>query len=150
MDEGDVHALAMRFIDALARLEHDGVEALDDLVALFSEDAHLTNPTLEHAGAERVGRDGVRRFWMTYREVLGEAESRFSHVTTDGRAAGLFWSTRGRGRGRIGLEYDGVTLIEFDDDGLIRYLRAYFDLDTLARAVRRDLSLGADSSQVRP
>ena len=90
-------------------------------------------------GEERVGRDGVRRFWKTYHDVLGEAESRFTHITVGDGAAALFWRTHARGRGRNGLDYDGVTLLELDDRGLIRYLRAYFDVDVLARAIRHDL-----------
>ena len=91
------------------------------------------------AGEERVGRADIRKFWKTYHDVLGEAESRFSHVTIGEDAAGLFWTTHARGRGRNGLDYDGVTLLEFDEYGLVRYLRAYFDLDVLACAIRHDL-----------
>ena len=141
MEAEQVRALAERFIQALSRLEQEGLEALDALVELFADDAHLTNPTLEMAGEERVGPAGVRRFWKTYHDVLGEAESRFSHVTVGDDAAGLFWITHARGRGRHGLDYDGVTLLEFDERGLIRYLRAYFDLDVLAHAIRRDLEV---------
>ncbi len=137
--EQQVRAAAERFIEALSRVERDGLGAVDELVQLFAEDAHLTNPTLEMAGEERVGRDAIRRFWNTYHDVLGDAESRFSHVTIGGDAAGLFWTTHARGRGRNGIDYEGVTLLEFDPRGLIRYLRAYFDLDVLARAIRRDL-----------
>ena len=139
MEAEQIRALAERFIQALSRLEHDGMDALDELAELFAEDARLTNPALEMAGEERVGRDGVRRFWKTYHDVLGVAESRFSHVTVGDDAAGLFWTTHARGRGRHGLDYDGVTLLELDERGLIRYLRAYFDLDVLAHAIRRDL-----------
>jgi len=141
MQTEQVRALAERFIEALSRLERDGLSALDELVELFSEDAHLTNPPLEMAGEERVGHDGARRFWRTYHDVLGEAESHFSHITVGRDAAGLFWRTHARGRGRSGLDYEGVTLLELDDRGLIRYLRAYFDLDVLARAIRRDLEV---------
>jgi ketosteroid isomerase-like protein len=135
MDANGTRELAEQFIQRLLRLEREGEAALDELVALFADDAELVNPGLKLAGAKRTGRAELRRFWQTYRQTLGEAESRFVRVTTNDDAAGLFWTTRASGRaGEQPIAYDGSTLLVFDEDGRIARFRTYFDRDDLSRA----------------
>lgn len=81
--EQQPQALAQQFIDALHALEQGGENEVDGLVALFSDDAQLTNAALDLAGDKRNGQDGVRRFWTEYKSTVGEAFSTFHHVTSD-------------------------------------------------------------------
>jgi len=119
--------LAQQFIDALHALEQGSEEQVEALVALFATDARLTNAALQLAGREEKGADGARHFWTQYRRTLGRAYSRFSHVTTDEKSAGLFWTTEGQTQDGVDISYDGVSLLEFGDDGKITFFRGYYD-----------------------
>jgi len=125
--EQQPQVLAQQFIDALHALEQGGGNEVDNLVALFSGDAHLTNAVLELAGHERTGRDGARRFWTEYKSTLGQAFSTFHHVTTGDNVAGLFWTTEGSGPDGQPVKYHGATLLEFDGSGKIKFFRGYYD-----------------------
>jgi ketosteroid isomerase-like protein len=126
---------ARRFIAALRALEDGGEGALDQICALFSDDAVLTNAALRLADKEYHGRGGVREFWQAYRGTFREIRSEFSHVTAGDRAAGLFWRSAGQDAGGQPVNYDGVSLLEFDHSGLIARFRGYFDTRQLNREV---------------
>ena len=116
-----------RFIEALHRVEHTGESAVNDLVALFAPEARVINPILRRVEDERRGGEGLRGFWSEYATVIGRSESQFLHVTVGDAAAGLFWTTHQAD----GRHYDGATLLEFDAEGRITLLRAYFDPEDL-------------------
>lgn len=128
----DTMALAERFTDALHALDKDA-DALDDMVALFAEDATLENAALDLEGETREGTDGARAFWDTYRKQFARAETTFHHVTAGdggeagGPAAGLFWTTRGESPDGQSLDYHGATLLAFDGDGKVKRFRGYYD-----------------------
>lgn len=138
MDQQQTRDLAQTFIDALHTLEQGSVDDVDALVALFSDDARLINAALKLAGDERRGQDGARSFWQEYRRTFGEAYSEFFQVTTSDDAAGLFWTTKGTGNDGQPMEYDGVSLLVFDDQGKIARFRGYYDTRELGRAVGAD------------
>lgn len=132
MDPNQTRKLAEQFIERLLRFEEDGGSTLDDLVELFAEDAEIETPALDLVAQPRAGMGELRRFWQSYRDVLGSAESRFFRVTASEDAAGLFWTTRAAGPDGRGIEYDGATLLVFDDAGRIARLRAYFNVGDLS------------------
>lgn len=127
MDGQQTRALAQQFIDALHALEQGGEENVDGLVALYSEDAHLTNAALRLAGEERRGRNGVRQFWSEYKRTLGKAFSDFHQVTVNEESAGLFWTSRGTNAAGETMSYDGTSLLVFDTNGKIRFFQGYYD-----------------------
>ena len=127
MAENQIHSIAQDFINALNSLEEAGEIDAEPLAMLFSGDATLTNAALEHSGKEINGRDNILQFWVQYKQELGAARSRFHHVTTSTNAAGLFWTTEGTGPDGQPLRYHGATLLEFDEMGLIRFFRGYYD-----------------------
>jgi len=135
MDQQQAHKLAQQFIDALHKLEQGNVEDVDDLVALYSDDARLINAALKLAGEERNGQDGAREFWTDYRRTFGEAYSDFYQVTANEESAGLFWTTKGTGNDGQPMEYDGVSLLVFNEQGKIKLFRGYYDTRELSRAV---------------
>lgn len=135
MDQQQVQQLAQQFIDALHTLEQGNVEHVDQLVGLYSDDARLVNAALKLAGQERTGQDGARQFWTEYRRTFGEAYSDFYQVTINDQAAGLFWTTKGTGNNGQPMEYDGVSLLVFDDQGKIQLFRGYYDTRELSREV---------------
>lgn len=115
------NGVAGRFIGALHRLEdQDDVGAIAEL---FAEGADLRNPA--HAPKER-GQEGARRFWRAYRGTFREIHSEFRNVVETDRAALLEWRSRGRTAEGRPVDYEGVSVLEFED-GRIRSFRAYFD-----------------------
>ena len=133
MDHAEVRKLADQFIDALHALE-DGEEGdVEDIVALFSDDAQLTNAALTLAGEQRNGHEGVQKFWTEYRGTLGKARSEFHQITANEEAAGLFWKTTGTDAEDQPLEYDGVSLLVFDGDGKIAHFHGYYDTRQLSK-----------------
>jgi ketosteroid isomerase-like protein len=135
MNREQIKAQAQAFIAALHALE-DGDEAqADGVVALFAPDAVLTNAALQRQGDERDGQGDVLAFWHNYRRAFGRARSEFHHITTDDSAAGLFWTTRGTYRDGAPLQYDGVSLLEFDAQGKIARFQGYFDTRQLSREI---------------
>jgi|ADGO01.1.fsa_nt_gi hypothetical protein len=118
---------AQRFIVALDTLERRGQSGVGQMVNLFSPMARLVNPMLRHVGRELTGEVGAWEFWSEYRATFREVHSHFHEVTTADRAAGLFWTTRGVDLNGTPIEYDGASLLVYEDDGLIIYFRGYFD-----------------------
>lgn len=135
MDQQQVQQLAQQFIDALHALEQGDVENVDQLAGMYSDDARLVNAALKLAGQERTGQAGARQFWTEYRRTFGEAYSDFYQVTLNEQAAGLFWTTKGTGNDGQPMEYDGVSLLVFDDQGKIKLFRGYYDTRELSREV---------------
>ncbi|HEY0734906.1 MAG TPA: nuclear transport factor 2 family protein [Herpetosiphonaceae bacterium] len=143
MDQQQVQQLAQQFIDALHALEQGDVGNVDQLAGMYSDDARLVNAALKLAGQERTGQDGARQFWTEYRRTFGEARSDFYQVTVNEQAAGLFWTTKGTGNDGQPMEYDGVSLLVFDDQGKIKLFRGYYDTRELSREVGANLQPGS-------
>lgn len=134
MESTQARELAQQFIDALHALEQGTESEVAQIVALYADDAHLTNAALRLAGDERVGTDGIGRFWTDYKKTLGDAFSHFHQVTTSDQAAGLFWTTKGTANGQA-VQYDGTSLLVFDEAGKIKYFQGYYDTRELSRAM---------------
>jgi ketosteroid isomerase-like protein len=133
MHHEQITELARRFIAALHALEDGDERAAEGIAALFADDARLTNAALQLHGHEQRGAAGIREFWVNYRRALGRARSEFHHVMSDGSAAGLFWTTSGTYPDGAPLQYDGVSLLEFDDRGRIVRFQGYYDTRQLTR-----------------
>jgi hypothetical protein len=132
--------VADRFIAALRRIEKEGPGAVEPMVALFDDSATLANAALDHTGAEREGREGVRSFWTGYADAFTGAVTDFSHVTVGPDSIGLFWVTTGgtASFGRPAPTYAGATLIEHDANGKITHFRGYYDTAALKVLVGGD------------
>jgi ketosteroid isomerase-like protein len=135
MNQEQVTQLAQQFIDALHALEAGSADDVDQIADLFSDDSQVINAALKLAGESRTGRDGARAFWTEYRKTFGEARSEFFQITANEEAAGLFWTTKGTGNDGQPMEYDGVSLLVFNDEGKIRLFRGYYDTREVSRAV---------------
>ena len=127
MAENQMLNLANQFIDALKSLEETDETDAEPIAMLFSPEAVLRNSPLDHAGHEIKGRDAILQFWVQYKQELGQSRSNFHHVTTNHRSAGLFWTTDGNSPSGQHVHYHGATLLEFDDSGLIKFFRGYYD-----------------------
>ena len=113
---------ARTFMDALRALETDG--DVDSIVALYADDADVSNPT---DAAPHRGARGARAFWSAYGAAFARVESRFRDVVQSGDTAFLEWRSEGETAAGVRFAYDGVSVLEFDGGGKIRRFRAYFD-----------------------
>jgi ketosteroid isomerase-like protein len=136
MEREKAKQLTHQFIDALHRLEAGSAADIEGIVSLFESEARLTNAALN--GKELTGQEGARQFWSEYRRTFGRAHSEFSHVIVDEHASALFWRTEGTGQDDRRLAYDGVSLLEWSDDGKISFFRGYYDTSELSREVGID------------
>ncbi|MBV9868193.1 MAG: nuclear transport factor 2 family protein [Abitibacteriaceae bacterium] len=133
-----IDALAQRFIDALHTLEQGSGRDAEALAKLFSQDATLTNSTLEIRQQQVRGREQIMGFWVNYRSTLANAHSHFHHITLSDKAAGLFWTTTGAEVNGQPVNYHGATLLEFDDQGLISFFCGYYDTRELTVKAEAD------------
>lgn len=127
MDQEQVRAAAQQFIDVLHKVEQGETRAVDDIAGMFSENAELSNVILDSDGGALSGRDAIADFWREYTRTFGRIHSEFQDVTASDHAAGLFWHSSGTDGDGKPLEYDGVTLLSFDEQGKIRRFMGYFD-----------------------
>ena len=122
-EKNQIENLANQFIEALHDLENSEESEADKISMLFAENAVLANAALELSGKKVEGREAIHRFWIEYKSTLGQAHSKFYHVTTGQNAAGLFWTTEAE----AGTHYHGATLLQFDETGMISFFRGYYD-----------------------
>jgi len=121
-----------RFIAALHALEADN--DLDPIVAAYAETSETSNVATPRKFA---GSDGARDFWTRYRRSFGEVRSKFRHVVVGDGVAALEWTTTGTAPDGSAIAYDGVSMLEVDDDGITRF-RAFFDPVNLGRQMVED------------
>lgn len=112
---------AERFISALHRLED--ASDLDTIAALYDDRAEVSNTT---DAEPHVGRDGARTFWNKYRDAFERVHSEFRNILESESAALLEWRSDGRTAAGQDVSYDGVSVLEFSGDRIVRF-RAYFD-----------------------
>jgi hypothetical protein len=146
MDETTIQAKADEFIAALHALENAETEStvngdlIDAIVALFAENAKLTNSALLLTNEELVGPEAIRTFWDEYKKTVGKVNSVFHQITVNGESAGLFWVTEGitTAEQPEPSSYDGSTLLVFDDAGKILKFHGYYDTHQFNRTIGRD------------
>jgi ketosteroid isomerase-like protein len=127
---------AKKFIDALHKLEDE--RDLETIASLFADGADVANVITEDNDKQESARD----FWQKYRDNFGEVESTFrNEIITENRAA-LEWNTTGTSSDGKEFEYDGVSVLEIENDKITRF-RAYFDPNKLGRQIVEEKGKGA-------
>lgn len=116
-----MHEMARRFTEALDHLHRD--REVDDLVALFADDATLSKA--DTSGHEE-GQGGARRFWQAYREVFDDVDVRYEPAVTDDGSAVLEWVSTGTLQDGRPVEYQGVSVLRGDEDAVSSF-RTYYD-----------------------
>lgn len=127
MNPEQVRQVANSFIDQLHKLEQGDTAEAEEMAALFSDDAELNNPLIEHDGKNRSGREAIARFWKEYKSSFKDIHSEFTDVTTGSQSAGLFWHSSGVSANGKPLQYKGVTQLVLNESGKIRSFAGYFD-----------------------
>lgn len=116
-----------RFMAALTALERE--RNVEEIVSLFSEQCDIGNAVSPKVF---VGRNGAREFWTNYRAWFGQIESSFHNVIDDERHSAIEWSSRGISPSGQLVSYEGMTILEFENDRINRF-RAYFNPEWLTR-----------------
>ena len=127
MSDANTLDLAKRFAEALHAVDAGEDGAIDAMVELFADGASLENAALDLSGDTMTGKGDAKAFWSEYAGQFETAKTEFHHVTADGSAGGLFWTTNGTSSSGESLDYHGATLLEFDDAGLVKRFRGYYD-----------------------
>jgi ketosteroid isomerase-like protein len=124
---------AQQFIEALHQLENQG--DLEKMISMFSDQAELQNPTDDRP---HRGRKGAESFWEAYRHSFEEIHSDFRTVSESDGSVMLEWTSRGRLPDGSPIEYDGVSVVEYEDEQIRRF-RAYFDPSHLGEQVKSSM-----------
>ncbi len=116
-----MHNLTERFADALHRIDAD--RDTGPMVELTADDAELMKLDGNHRA---TGKDGAATFWEDYRNVFGDLETTFTHTVVGEDIAALEWTSTGTLRSGKPFEYNGVTVIQGDDEK-VSGVRTYYD-----------------------
>jgi ketosteroid isomerase-like protein len=127
MDQQQVKGIADRFISELHRIEDGDAAAIDGIANMFADDAELTNPLIERDGSSLSGRDQIAEFWREYRSTFRDIHSEFFDITANDHSAGLFWRSAGTSANGKPLQYEGVSLLELNEEGKIARFKGFFD-----------------------
>src|SRR5919106_7025186 len=105
-------------------------DADDEAVGeLFTEDAtYRSNPFQE----PHRGREGVRRYWREVTATQRNVEVVIGRTMVDGDRALVEWWTQMDSDGTP-VTLPGALLLDFDESGLCRALREYWNLELGAR-----------------
>ena len=119
----DAQSNAQTFMDALRGAEQSS--DVGPLVGLFAADAECGSITTKEPA---TGPEAIKRFWLEYLSVFKTVRSTFVHTRAAGDAAALEWTSEGQlATTGAAINYQGVSLLEFDAAGKVKRFRTYFD-----------------------
>ncbi|WP_019140741.1 nuclear transport factor 2 family protein [Noviherbaspirillum massiliense] len=127
MNQQQAKETADRFIEELHHLEDGDAAGADRLAQLFAPDAELVNPVIERTDGSRHGQEQIAAFWREYASSFGSIHSDFFDIMASDHSAGLFWRSSGTSAAGQPLNYEGVSLLVFDDAGKIARFQGFFD-----------------------
>ena len=122
---------------AVVRLAFDAVNGgdVEGLLALCDPEIELTDVPAIPGSTTYRGRDGIRRWFGTVREVMDELRFEFGEATEAGNAVVVETTARGVGRDSgAPVEWTFWTLWRVRD-GLIDYHHGYTDRDDAVAAL---------------
>ena len=120
------HKISEKFVEALQELEAD--RNIEKITALFAADAEINNVVT----IENSHNLNAEEFWTKYRDNFGEVNSKFSNKIYGENNAALEWTTTGTSTDGGKIEYEGVSILEIDNDKITRFF-AYFDSGKLGK-----------------
>ncbi|MCU0548582.1 MAG: nuclear transport factor 2 family protein [Leptolyngbya sp. Prado105] len=117
-------SLAERFMQTLQQIEE--TKNVDPLVALFAEDADLSNLVM-HQPIQ--GHKMIQQFWQNYLSVFDQIHSRFTYTSEGNGTITLEWVSEGTLSSGEPFSYRGVSILE-TQNGKVQHFRTYYDSAT--------------------
>lgn len=122
------HEISEKFVAALNELESNG--DVEKIVALFADDAEINNVvTIENSHDLNA-----KEFWTKYRENFGDVKSEFNNKIHGENSSALEWTTKGTNADGGEIEYEGVSILEVENDKITRFF-AYFNPSKLGEQI---------------
>jgi ketosteroid isomerase-like protein len=109
-----------RFMKALDEAER--TRRLEPLVEMFADDAELTS-AVRHT--TQRGRQGAESFWREYLGAFQHVHSEFKDVIESKNQAALTWRAEAVLSSGKPIVYEGVTLLELQDNHVARFKTFY-------------------------
>ena len=110
---------AQAFADALRQFEESGDAG--PLTGCFTESAELVRPESDRSTPHAT--EG----WNSYRRQFSTVRTELTSMQQGGDLAVLEWHTQGRLDAGRDIEYDGVSVLTFDESGRVCRFATYFD-----------------------
>ncbi|MGB7450175.1 MAG: nuclear transport factor 2 family protein [Ornithinimicrobium sp.] len=110
---------SQRFADALQSLEQGNS---DHMLEQYADGAELQRPERKHGPGRETD---PKTFWEQYRAEFAEISTEFSRITEAGDEGILEWHSTGRLAAGRDIDYQGVSLLTFDGDTVIRFATYY-------------------------
>lgn len=110
------------FADQLIGLESSG-KVEEFVSAVFATNVELVRP---ETGQRLLGHDGARTFWEEYLARFNRVHSTFSRVS-HGEVGVLEWASTAQLLNGTDISYTGVSLLDFDEQGMVCRFSTYYD-----------------------
>jgi steroid delta-isomerase len=93
-------------------------------VATFAPDATNYDPV---GAPPAVGHDGLRQFFAAIAGAFKTVALTEDHIFIAGDGAAVKWTGTGTGKNGRNVRFEGIDVFEFNADGLIQTMRAYWN-----------------------
>jgi steroid Delta-isomerase len=93
-------------------------------VATFAPDAVSYDPV---GAPPTAGHDALRQFFDGIAGAFEKVSFAEDHVFIAGNGAAVKWTAHGRGKNKRDVRFEGIDVFEFNDQGLIQTVRAYWN-----------------------
>ncbi|MDT5063060.1 MAG: hypothetical protein QOH63_3519 [Acidobacteriota bacterium] len=93
-------------------------------VATFAPDGVSYDPV---GAPPTAGHDALRQFLTAILAAFDKVGLTEDHVFIAGNGAAVKWTGRGKGKNGRDVRFEGIDIFEFNDDGLIQTVRAYWN-----------------------
>lgn len=108
---------------------------VENMTACFAHDSINYDPA---EGPALQGHDELRQFFQNIADLFAMIELWEEFISINGSEAAVKWRGNGLGKNGVSVAFEGIDLIEFNADGKIQSMRAYWNpssmLETLLGA----------------
>jgi steroid Delta-isomerase len=100
-----------------------GMDA-DAWLATFAPDATSYDPI---DAPPHAGHDALRQFFDGIAGAFEKVNFVEDHVFIAGNSAAVKWTANGRGKNKRDVRFEGIDIFDFNEQGLIQTVRAYWN-----------------------
>lgn len=132
-----------KFTHALHAIDQTG--DCNKMTELFSEQCEISNVAIK----PMHGKKGVERFWQDYCSMFNHIKTDFHRIHETNGKGFLEWTSRGELKSGRPIVYEGMTMIEWDQDRIVRF-KAFHDSAVFLKEGGKHAESSDASSNVRP